>query len=243
MRDSIEVLRSRKSQPTEEASRIQLRRMILGYQISQCVHVAAKLGIADLLENGRKSIGELATATRTHPPSLERLLRALSSHGVFAVGQQGRFSLTPVGNLLRSRAKDSLSAAAIYWGERWIWEPWGNLLHSVRTGAPAFDHVHGVSFFNFLARTPEAAQVFDLFISEGLHTRPHAVVAAHDFSLSKVIADVGGGQGAMLVEILKANPAARGILFDRPHVIEGARSLLRYGSERGRYLLAVSDYP
>jgi len=220
------MLNALKSEPADEISRIQLRQMIMGYQISRCVWVAAKLGIADLLEDGPKSIGELATATRTQATSLERFLRALSSHGVLAVDRQKRFSLTPIGNLLRRGEKHSLWAAAVYWGEQWIWEPWGNLLYSLQTGAPAFDRIHGVTFFEFLAQIPDAGHVFDQFIAEGLHTHPTAVIRAHDFSQSSVIADVGGGQGAMLAEILKASPKARGILFDRPHVIEGARARL-----------------
>jgi ubiquinone/menaquinone biosynthesis C-methylase UbiE len=214
------------SHQNDEVLRDRLRQMILGYQVSRCVHLAAKLGIADLLEDGPKSACELATRTRTQPTALERFLRVLSSHGVLAVDDLGRFSLTPIAALLSSRATHSLWAAAVYWGEPWIWQPWEHMLHSLQTGTPAFDVLHGTSFFNFLARTPEAGRIFDRFIAEGLHERPHTVVSAYDFSQSNVIVDVGGGQGAMLAAILAANPAARGILFDRQNVIEGAHARL-----------------
>ena len=231
-----------KPNPGDEALRDRLRQMILGFQVSQCLHVAAKLGIADLLKDGPMSAGELAVATRTEPAALDRFLRALSSHGVLTVDGEGRFCSTPIADFLRSGETHSLWAAAIYWGERWITEPWGNLLYSLQTGAPAFDVLYGSSFFDFLARTPEAGQVFDRFIAEGLHMRPHIVVNACDFSRANVIADIGGGRGATLARILKANPAARGILFDRAHVIEGARSHLEDSGVINRCSIVPGDF-
>src|SRR5260370_7203497 len=107
-----------KPNPGDEALLDQLRQMILGFQVSQCLHVAAKLGIADLLKNGPMSGRELAVATRTEPAALDRFLRALSSHGVLTVDSEGRFCSTPIANFLRSGETHSLWAAAIYWGER-----------------------------------------------------------------------------------------------------------------------------
>jgi len=210
----------------EDACRAELRQMILGYQLSQCISVAAKLGIADLLHGRLRSADELAEATGTNAAALARFLRVLSSHRLLSVDRHGRFSLTPLGQLLRTDTGHSLWAAAVYWGEQWIWQPWGNLLNCLRTGAPAFDHMHGMSFFDFLTRFPDAGEVFDRFIAEGLHARPAAVLNACGFSRSNVIADVGGGRGAMLAAILKARPAAHGILFDRPNVLESARNQL-----------------
>jgi ubiquinone/menaquinone biosynthesis C-methylase UbiE len=225
-----------------EDLRDQLRRMLLGYQLSRCLYVAAKLQIPDLLEDGPKSADELATATGTQPAALGRFLRVLSSHGVFALDELGRFALTPLASLLGRGTARSMWAAAIYWGERWIWQSWGDLTHSLRTGAPAFDAVHGASFFDFLAQAPEAAEVFDRFIADGLYERPKAVLAAYDFSHSNVIADVGGGQGAMLAAILNANPDARGILFDRPQVIAGARTKLEDAGVIDRCSIVAGDF-
>jgi O-methyltransferase domain/Dimerisation domain len=219
-----------------------MRQMILAYQISQCLHVAAKLGIADILETGPKSIGELAARTGTEPAALGRLLRVLACHGVFAGDERAQYSLNSLAMLLSSKAPHSLRSAAIYWGEPWMWEAWGHLAHSVRTGAPAFDHLHGVSFFDFLERMPEAASTFDCFMSDGLHPRHRAVAEAYDFSQAGTILDIGGNQGAQLVEILTANPEARGILFDRPHVLEGARGRLRDAAVIDRCALAPGDF-
>jgi hypothetical protein len=205
-----------------QALRERLRQLMLGYQISQCIHVAAKLGIADLLEDGPRSSQELAAATQTQASALVRFLRVLGSQEMLSVDGEGRYCSTPMLRLLCDRAPGSLRAAGIYWGEAWMWDAWGQLLYSLQTGSPAFDHVHGASLFEFLARAPEAGEVFDRFIRDGLHARPKIVAASFDFSRAKVIVDVGGGQGMLLAEILAANPAARGVLFDRPHVLKGA---------------------
>jgi ubiquinone/menaquinone biosynthesis C-methylase UbiE len=224
------------------ALRDRLRKIILGYQISQCLHVAAKLGIADLLVEGPKPVEELAVATGTNPAALGRFLRLLICEDIFAVDAQGRISLTPIGRLLSSAASHSLRPAAVYWSERWMWGPWGNLAHSLRTGAPAFELVHGVSFFDFLEHTPDARALFDGFISDGLHARPRTVVESHDFSQSRVIADIGGGQGALLAEILRANPTMRGILFDRPQVLEGARNRLEDAGVMERCSIVAGNF-
>ena len=125
-----------------------------GSWIGQAVHVAAKLGIADLLEDGPRSPAALAEATGTHAGALHRLLRALASLGVFAEDADGRFALTPLAEGLRTNAPGSLRAYAIMMGEDWHWRAWGELLHSVRTGQSAFDHVFGRDCSATSASTP-----------------------------------------------------------------------------------------
>ena len=121
-----------------------LSQMIIGYRVSQALYVAAKLGIADLLQEGPKSRGELATATGVHPDALYRVLRALASVGVFTEGEHGRFGLTPLAALLQTGVPGSLRALAIVMGEEPAWRPWGELLYSVQTGLPAFEQVFGM---------------------------------------------------------------------------------------------------
>jgi hypothetical protein len=124
-----------------------LRRLIVGYRLSLALHVAAKLGLADLLEGGPRSVEELARAAGAHPPSLYRVLRLLASEGVFAEAAPRRFELTPLAAPLRRDAPDSLRARAIFDGEEWNWRAWGELLHGATTGEPAFERAHGTGFF------------------------------------------------------------------------------------------------
>ena len=79
-----------------------LLRMTNAFQPSQAIHVAATLGIADLLEDGPRSVDELAQTTGTHAPTLYRLLRALASVGVFAEQPEGQFGSTPLAEYLRT---------------------------------------------------------------------------------------------------------------------------------------------
>lgn len=216
--------------------------MITGYWISQSIYVAAKLGIADLLKDGPKSCDELANAVRAHPDALCRMLRALASMGIFAENQNGHFELTPLAVPLQTGVPGSLRAWAVMMGEEWVWRPWGELLYSVRTGETAFHHVFAMEHFDYLSRNPEAAVIFN----EGMTASPmqpaSAVVAAYDFSRFRTIVDVGGGQGFQLAAILEANPHTSGVLFDLPHVIEGARSLLEAEGVAARCELVGGDF-
>jgi hypothetical protein len=158
-----------------------LNQLICGYWHSQCVYVAAKLGIADLLANGPLSIDDLAVRTGTHPPSLFRVLRALASLGVFAQEPAKRFRLTPAAELLQADIPDSKRALTILFGEEYF-RAWGDLLYSVRTGKPAFDAIFGQPLFDFLSGHPEQAANFDkaMLAAPGGGLAP--ILDAYDFS-------------------------------------------------------------
>src|SRR6201999_3629036 len=128
---------------------------------TQALYVAAKLGIAELLAGGPRPVGELAAETGTHERSLYRVLRSLAGVGVFRESEPKVFALTPAAELLRSDAPRSLRNGAIFMGESWHWSVWGDLLHSVRTGKPAWGHTHGVEVFDYFAANPEQAAIFN----------------------------------------------------------------------------------
>src|SRR4051794_40406917 len=115
----------------------ELMRLINGYQISQALHVAATLGVADHPEDGPKPCDALARACGAHPPSLYRLLRALAAVGVFRETGGKTFSLTPLGFCLTGGAPGSRRDYARWMGTPGQWRPWGDLLHSVRSGEGA----------------------------------------------------------------------------------------------------------
>jgi ubiquinone/menaquinone biosynthesis C-methylase UbiE len=199
----------------------QIMRMTGGYCTSQVLYVAAKLGIADLLKEGPKTAEELASSTQTHPRSLYRLLSSSVSLGLFAQDAQNRFSLTPLGEWLRSDVPGSQRATAVTVGDL-LYRAWGELLYSVQTGRPAFEKVHRLPFFEYLSKNPEQASVFDEAMAmHGWETT--AILEAYDFSGIPVLADIGGGNGSAIIAILKRYPQMRGILFDLPGVIERAK--------------------
>jgi hypothetical protein len=203
-----------------------LLRMTNAFQASQAIHVAATLGIADLLEDGPRSVDDLAQATGTHAPTLYRLLRALASVGVFAEEPDGQFRSTPLAEYLRTNAPRSLRAWAVQIGQQYLWTSWGHLLHSVRTGEPAFPELYGTTAWEYRQAHPEEDAVFNAAMTALSAGVVEAIVQSYDFSSMGVLMDVGGGEGVLLAAILAANPALRGVLFDQPHVVTGANELL-----------------
>jgi ubiquinone/menaquinone biosynthesis C-methylase UbiE len=199
----------------------QLDQMITGYWISQAIYAAAKFGIADHLEGGPKTVAELAGATSTNPEALYRLLRALASVGIFTEGDSRRFSLTPLAEPLRSDVAGSKRALALMSGDEQF-RAWAEIDYSIRTGKVAFDKVFGEPVFGYLGEHPDKARIFDAAMV-GIHGRESdAILNAYDFSVFGVVADIGGGNGSQMTEILKKHNRLKGILFDLPHVIERA---------------------
>lgn len=217
-----------------------LHTMITGYRTTQMISVVAKIGIADLLKDGPKSVDDLAQVTNTHAPSLYRLLRSVASLGIFAEDDQRRFALTALAEPLRSDVPGSLRAIAIFAGELWRWQAWGHLLQSVQTGKTAAHHAYGMEWFDYLTQHPEAGAVFDAAMATS--ERHHAVVAAYDFSKIATLVDVGGGKGILLAAILKANPHLHAVLCDTPQVTARAREFLRETGVADRCEIVGGDF-
>jgi len=228
--------------PTDPPPFVALFQMVTGYYISQAIYVAAKLGIADWLKDGPRPYDELAKATRTHAPSLYRLLRLLVSAGVFAEQEDGRFALTPIGAYLQTEIPGSLRAVALQFTGSLHQQAWSALLHSVQTGETAFDHLFGMGLFPYLAQHLEEAAVFNAAMTALSTQVATTVVAAYDFSPFGTIVDVGGGQGALLRAILQATPTARGVLFDLPHVVTGAKEQIKATGLTERCTVVGGDF-
>lgn len=224
-----------------QTARRSLGRMISGYHTTQILYVAAKLGLADLLDAGPKSSEELARTVGAHDPMLYRLLRALVEIGVVEEQEGQRFRLTEMGMHLREEAPGSLRAAAICAGEP-FYRAWGDLLESVRTGETAFDRVFGAPLFDYLARHPDLGEQFNRYMAGVSTAVAAAVVEAYDFSPLGTIVDVAGGQGALLAAILRANPGAKGILFDLAPVIASARPRIEAAGVADRCALVAGDF-
>ena len=215
--------------------------MITGYWISQMVHVAAKLGLADLLADGPRTADELAAATGTHARSLYRLLRALASVGVFSEADDGRFAQTPLSESLRRDVPGSQWAMAVMMGDE-HYHAWGDLLESVRTGQTAFDRLYGKPLFDYLGEHPEQAEIFDAAMTSIHGRETQAVLDAYDLSGVGVLADVGGGNGSNLIGILGRYPEMRGVLFDLPHVVERAAANLERAGLASRCQVVGGDF-
>lgn len=214
-----------------------LASMLNGYQSTAILYVAAKLDLADILSRRARDSGDLACALGAHPSSLHRILRALVVLGVCREEDDGRFTLTALGTLLRSDVPGSLNAMAVICGEEYF-GAWGGLLHTVMTGETAFDHVFGMSQWEHRQEQPELSRQFGSDLAQETARAALAIVKAYDFSLFGTVADIGSGRGALLAAILNTCPKATGILFDKQHVIEEARGYMEeHGvAERCRFV-------
>jgi hypothetical protein len=198
--------------------------MIYGLMRAQAICVVAKLAIADLLTSGPRSAGELAHAARANEHALRRLLNYVAGEGVFTRDADGRYSLNDAAQWLRSDVPGSVRPMALSYGSPAIWSAWGNLLHSVTTGGNAFEATHGQPLFPYLDSHPDDAEIFNNFMTSLVARRPR--LSSFDYSGVQTVVDVGGGHGATIIDVLTAHPTLRGILFDLPATIEGARDAI-----------------
>jgi hypothetical protein len=207
----------------------ELRRLVNSYQLSQAIHVAAVLGIADLLAGGPRSSDELAAATDTNPRALYRLLRALAAFGLFHEDEGRRFSLTELGGPLRSDAPESVAGWDSFVGRRNIRDAWSALEDSIRTGENAFELAHGVSVWEYRSQHLEESEIFDRAMASSSHGVIRSLIEAYDFGRFGTIVDVGGGNGTLLAALLAEYPDLNGVLFDQAQVVQGVDL-----GERGR---------
>ena len=219
-----------------------LQQLVWGKATTQCLFVAAKLGIADLLADGPRTIDDLAAEAGANASALYRVLRLLASLEVFVELEPGQFALTPMAELLQADAPCSFRDYAIVHGSEWYNRAWAHLLYSVETGRPAFDHAYGLSLFDFLEQHPAAATDFDNSMTALSRFEAAGVCAAYDFTGCGTVVDVGGGRGRLLTDILTAYPTLRGILYDRPSVVEAAGPELASGEYGKRCQVVGGDF-
>lgn len=145
------------SDSTAESASDALFRMAVGFRGTQALYVVAKLGVADLLIDGPEESSVLAQKLGVHPRSLFRVMRALAGEGVFTQDSSNKFGLTPMSQLLRTDNPHTLRYSAIYFGEE-AYHAAGELLHTVKTGETAFNHIYGKGHFDYLGENPKLAR-------------------------------------------------------------------------------------
>jgi hypothetical protein len=220
-----------------------LYQMAMGHFVPRALALAAKLGLADLLKDGPRDAGDLAAATQTHAPSLARLARLLASVGVFAELPDGRFALTPLGEPLRADAPGSVRALVLCFAGVEAQDAWKDLEYCVQTGEPGFRRTApGTDPYALMAGSPELTALFDEAMATFAPWTAGAVAAAIDFSAFGRVVDVGGGNGALLVGLLKACPALAGVVFDRPQAAARARARVAAAGLAGRCEVVAGSF-
>lgn len=209
---------------------MRLRELAFGAACAAAVRAAARLGVADALGETPASAEELASAVEAEPQPLRRLLRALCHYGIFEEDGGGRFAHTGMSRLLREDAPDSLRYIALWCTEPWTWDVWPKLDEAVRSGRSVFRDVHGKEFFDYLHQDAEdSAGVFNRAMTTSSRQSARDVAELLDLTGVAEVADIGGGQGHVLAELLERNPEVRGTLLDLAGVVANAEPRLREG--------------
>jgi precorrin-6B methylase 2 len=226
----------------EAAPALQVSRLMDGYLLTQLLHTAASPGVADMLAGGPQGSEAIALAVGAEPHALHRVLRGLAGEGLLEEDGDGRFRLTPLGDCLRRDAPGSLHGAILARGGLYYGAAAG-LLDAVRDGGVPFERAYGAELFGYLAGHPDEERAFQRSMADRSRQEVEAVLAAYDFGAlgDGLLVDVGGGTGTLLEAILAAAPHLRGLLFDRPETLAGARERLLATSVAARCELVGGD--
>ncbi|PRP91645.1 Multifunctional cyclase-dehydratase-3-O-methyl transferase TcmN [Enhygromyxa salina] len=189
--------------------------------LSQCIHVVARLGVADHLAESAKTCDELAKLTGCQPKPLSRIMRALVKFGLFMVEDGQKFSLGPLGARLQTEHPRSLRHFCMLNGAEY-YQAYGALVHTANTGQSGLRHVYGTSLYEHMERNPETARVYDLAMDEISRDAAVDLASSYDYEGVQTVVDVGGGSGVVVRAILRAHPQLRGLCVDRQDVCERA---------------------
>jgi hypothetical protein len=205
-----------------EQDRLALDLLMRGFQVSRMLRLVADLEIADKIPPDRAvAVSDIAEACAVQHQPLNRILRALAAFDVFTLSIDGTVRHTVRSSLLRTDTPNSLHHAARFWTGPGQWKAWG-MLDAAMTGGSPHEAAWHIDRFTYLRHHPEESRVFDAMMAHFPDNRHAAIAAAYDFSSAQVIADVGGGNGEMLRQILSRFPVPRGVVFDREDVVATA---------------------
>ncbi|HEX4003210.1 MAG TPA: methyltransferase [Candidatus Acidoferrales bacterium] len=226
---------------TSNASQnLTLVEMAMVYSRSCMVCAAARLGVADALAGGERSVDDLAKACAADRASLYRLLRALAIFGITSETTPGNFVLTALGEALRKDAPNSVWPAVVFWSDL-LADSWSQLTDCVRTGQNAFKVMESKGIVPRWSKDPDANAIFRAVMGTAPAEDYMPIARAWDFTGRKVVADLGGGGGALISAILKNNAPLAGMLVDRQASIDSAAPRIQADGLADRCKLVAAD--
>jgi hypothetical protein len=212
--------------------------LITGTWRAQALYAAAAHRLPDHVAAGHRTPAALAGAAGADEEGIARLMRLLVGLGVFAGDEQAGYRLTPVSELLRDGVPGSMRDMCVLYGEE-FYEAWGAVATTVQTGHSGFESSFQQDLHSYLAEYPDAGAKFLRAMNAG-SVFFGDVPRVHDFSGCGTVTDLAGGSGLLLSTVLRAAPGARGVLFDRPHMLPVAREHLE-ATVPGRFDLVAGD--
>ncbi len=220
----------------------QMFQFITGYWVSQTVGALAQLGVCDQFTEGARTAAEVASDVGANPRALFRVLRAAATLGMFTHHPDDRFSLTPLGETLKSDVPGSMRDMAIAQTSPGHWLPWGRFEDAIKSGAEQASLVHGKPIFDYYGEHADERVAFMGAMAGMSSLVAGELVRLVDFSDCKLVADIGGASGALLAQVLDAHPEAAGILYDLPNVAEDARSVVAARGHAARCEIVGGDF-
>jgi hypothetical protein len=230
---AVEAVRARVQRLAQRMvpGHVALLELSMAAMTTQAVHVAAELGLADVLADGPLPAAEIARRAGTDADCTERLLRLLASYSVFTE-KDGRFELTSMGQALRTGVPLSMREMALLAGDPTEREHWSHLTDAVRTGKPVIATLRGMGGYEFLEANPDFARTFEGGMGNLSTLETEPILAGYDFSRYRTIVDIFGGGGALLAEILGRCPGSTGVLVDeRAEMLDAAGVFAEAGVE------------
>ncbi|MGI5119474.1 methyltransferase [Marinactinospora thermotolerans] len=221
---------------------VRMYEMLYSSLVSQLLVAVADIGLADELTAGRRPVRELAAATGAHPGALYRVMRALASTGVFAEVEPEVFEHTPLSRTLCSDEQGSMRDVARYVGLPARQQAFANVSHSLRTGEPAFDHVHGKSWWEYFGEHRELATLFNRAMGTMSRRINSEVLEHYDFGGVRHLVDVGGGQGHLVSLIAQRYPDLTAVVYDLPRVVPEAREVIQGAGLEDRVRCEGGDF-
>jgi len=217
-----------------------LRLQIEAYHGAALVYAAVKLGLPDRMGTRSWTAEQLGAKLGLSAPHLLRFLRGLSTLGICEELPDGSFALAPAGQSLQSGAPSRLAEKVQIVVEQY-WQPWANLVSCLETGKPSFDHVFGMTVWEWRRQHAEQGDVFNSYLARETLAQADSILEALDVSRVRTVADIGGG-GGLLAAVVRANPHVEGVLFDRPHTVETAKPYLLSLGVAGRVQCVSGDF-
>ncbi len=203
--------------------------MVQGFYVTRAIGVAADLNLAEHLKDSEKTISELAVLTDTHEESLYRLMRMLASQGVFIEKKNKIFANNRLSKTLLDQ-QNSMRHMVIHQVNGINWKMFEELSYVVKTGENAAQKILGMDVFEYLEKNPDKNNIYNQAMTNSSLMLSYAILSEYNFGKANTIIDIGGGQGILLSMVLNKYKKIKGIVFDLPHVVEGAKEIaVQYG--------------
>jgi SAM-dependent methyltransferase len=219
---------------------VRMQQLLSGFEVSQALYVVAELGVATALLGGPRSVEELAAETGADSDALGRIIRFLAPLGVFRATDDG-VEVTDLGRTLAEGPDDSVRGLARYWMET-HYAPFGDLLHTARTGETAATKFLGKPFFDWVKESSHLAEVQNSAMADGGRSARGDLLDHYRLPEGNTIADIGGADGTLLAELLVKRPDSKGIVFDLPKVSAEAHETLAAAGLSDRTTVIGGDF-